>query len=203
MDDVKGVVMMKRLIGLLVLVVALLAAVPAVLAGGWATVVLDELPGEIHAGESQSIGFMVLQHGKTPVHNLGADEWPVEPFLEATHAATGETVRVEAVPTEEVGHFVAEITFPSEGEWAWSITPMPFNTSTQEFEPLNRLARVAGSRSVGAVRRRQRGVCGSAGLSPLTLASWAGLASHYHRAGYYRVATTASVDLKAAPQTEA
>lgn len=127
---------MKRLIGILLLLLVLLATVPAVLAGGWAAVVLDELPGEIHAGETQTVGFMVLQHGKTPVHNLGGDAWPVEPIVEASNAATGETLRVEAVPTEEVGHFVAEMIFPSEGEWAWSITPMPFNTSKQEFEPL-------------------------------------------------------------------
>ncbi len=166
--------MMKRLMGLMILMVALLAAVPAVLAGGWAAVVLDELPGEIHAGETQEVGFMVMQHGKTPVHNLGGDEWPVEPFLEASNATTGETLRVAAVPTKVTGHFVASVTFPSEGEWSWSITPMPFNTSTQEFEPLRVLPapEPAGALAQLGGRAEMLAVAGSA---PFGLLRWVAL----------------------------
>ncbi len=165
---------MKRLIGLMIVVAALLAAVPGVLAGGWAAVVLDELPGEIHAGETHEVGFMVLQHGKTPVHNLGDDAWPVEPFLEASNATTGETLHVSAVPTKVTGHFVASVTFPSEGEWAWSITPMPFNGSKQAFEPLSILP---APEPAGVLAQLGEGaeMLAASGAAPFGLLRWVAL----------------------------
>ncbi len=124
---------MKRLTGILLLIVALLVAVPAVFAGGWATVTMDELPTDIHAGEPFTIGFAVLQPGLTPVPDLGPD-FPVEPLIVANSIPAGERVEFEAVPTKKPGHFVAEITLPNEGEWAWSITPRPFGE--QVLEPI-------------------------------------------------------------------
>lgn len=125
---------MKRLAGILVLIAALLVAVPAVFAGGWATVTLDDLPAEVHAGEPFTIGFTVLQHGVTPVHDLGPD-YPVEPLIVANSIPAGERVEFEATPTKKPGHFQAEITLPSEGNWAWSITPQPFGE--QVLEPIS------------------------------------------------------------------
>jgi hypothetical protein len=112
----------------------LLALVPAVLAGGWAVITLDEMPGEVRAGEPWTVGFTVLQHGQTPVHILD-DGTPIEARLIATNPATGERVNVIAEPTGESGHFTVEITFPSEGEWTWTISPAPLVGETQ-FEPL-------------------------------------------------------------------
>ncbi|MEZ4518566.1 MAG: hypothetical protein R3C44_17680 [Chloroflexota bacterium] len=83
------------------------------------------MPGEIQAGETYTIGFTVLQHGQTPVHELG-EGYPVEPVLFATNPVTDEHVQVDALPTKKPGHFETEITFPSEGEWKWSVTPRPF-----------------------------------------------------------------------------
>lgn len=102
----------------------LLALVPVARAGGWATVTLDETPGEIRAGEPWVAGLTVLQHGMTPVHNLG-EGVPVEPTFVATNAATGERVEVVARPDEEIGHFTLEVVFPDEGEWTWTIYPAP------------------------------------------------------------------------------
>lgn len=124
---------MKRLTGVLLLIVGLLVVVPAVFAGGWAMVTMDELPAEVHAGETFTIGFTVLQHGETPVHDLGAG-YPVEPLIVARTIPTGERVEFEAFPTKKPGHFQADITLPSEGNWAWSITPRPFGE--QVLEPL-------------------------------------------------------------------
>ena len=53
----------------LTLLLALMFTVP-VLAGGWATVTLDEYPTDMVAGEAFKIGFTVLQHGVTPVTGI-------------------------------------------------------------------------------------------------------------------------------------
>lgn len=128
----------KGLVALLLILLAL--PVGAVLAGGWAVVTLDNPPGEIHAGQPWTMGFTVLQHGQTPVHRLDATT-PIEPLLVATNAADGRRVEADAQPIEEVGHFVVEVTFPSEGEWQWEILPNPLGGDTL-FEPLTVLPAV-------------------------------------------------------------
>ena len=127
-----------RKVGFLLMIALLLALVPAVLAGGWAVITLDDMPGEIRAGEPWTVGFTVLQHGQTPVHRLNdgyGDGTPIEPTLIATNPDTGERVEATAEPTKEVGHFTLEVTFPSEGAWEWTIEPAPLAGETQ-FEPL-------------------------------------------------------------------
>ena len=124
---------MKRKIGLVWSVVLLLAVASAALAGGWAVVTLDEPAGEIRAGEPWTVGFTVLQHGKTPVHKLDANS-PVEPLLVAEHSS-GRRLEIMATPGEEVGHFTIDVTFPVEGEWTWTIFPNPLAGETA-FEPL-------------------------------------------------------------------
>lgn len=131
-----------RKFGILLTIVLLLLLVPAVLAGGWAVVTLDDAPGEIHAGQPWTVGFTVLQHGQTPVHT--AFDVPVEPVLIAIQKGTGERVQATATPTKEVGHFTLEVTFPSEGEWSWTIEPSPLAGDTK-FEPLNVLPAVVAA----------------------------------------------------------
>jgi hypothetical protein len=125
----------KRLLVSMFVLLAVLAAGP-VLAGGWAVITLDNLPGEIHAGESVHLSFMVRQHGQTPVHFLGGSDIPVEPVVSGTNVKTGETIEITAVADKsEVGRFYADIVFPSEGEWSWTIAPNPL-AGTTEFAPL-------------------------------------------------------------------
>ena len=120
----------------LLICLALLVFVTPVLAGGWAAVTLDEIPAEVRAGETVHLSFVVLQHGKTPVHFLGAsDSVPVEPYLMARNLNTGETIRVAAERGKELGHFTLAAVFPSEGEWEWNIAPRPLGGSS-EFESL-------------------------------------------------------------------
>lgn len=103
---------------LFALVLALALAVPAS-AGGWTTVTIDSLPTSIQAGQQLSLGFMVRQHGVTPISS-------VSPTLKARNTATGETLSAVARQDGAVGHFVVDVTFPSAGDWRWSVTPAPF-----------------------------------------------------------------------------
>jgi mono/diheme cytochrome c family protein len=104
------------------------------LAGGWAMVALDSWPSEVRAGEPLRLGFMVRQHGITPV-NMAWEE-PLKPVLVADNPASGESIRVEARQQGPVGHFVVEAIFPSGGTWNWSIRLDPFGTLPEQFEPL-------------------------------------------------------------------
>lgn len=167
---------MKRASVLVIVVMALLATTAAVLAGGWAVVTLDSPPGEIHAGEPWTVGFTVLQHGQTPVHNLGPGS-PVEPLLIATNA-DGRRVEAQATPTEEVSHFVAEVTFPSEGSWEWTIHPNPL-AGESLFEPLTVMAaRPAAAEAVVAPAAAQPATVTAAesDAAPAGALRWAALA---------------------------
>jgi hypothetical protein len=109
----------------LALLLALVMAIP-VFAGGWAVVTLDELPSNVVAGEPFTIGFTVLQHGKTPMTDL-------EPTITAK-LLFDEKLVVDAAPEGKPGHYAATITLAKAGEWKWSIQaftmdqPMPVLT---------------------------------------------------------------------------
>jgi len=96
----------------LALVLSLILAIP-VFAGGWAVITLDELPMDVVAGEPLTVGFTVLQHGRTPMDGL-------EPTVTA-HLYKEEFFEVEAEPSGKPGHYTATLTFPKEGEWRWYI----------------------------------------------------------------------------------
>ena len=105
----------------LLLAGAFLLATPA-LAGGWAVITLDELPGEIVAGQPLEIGFTVRQHGVTPLGDLTPNVYTRQGDLK---------VNAQAKAQGETGHYVATLIFPEAGEWTWSIQaftgnqPMP------------------------------------------------------------------------------
>ena len=92
------------------------------LAGGWAVITLDELPGEVVAGQPLEIGFMVRQHGVTPMEGLTPNVYARQADL---------NVIAHAKAQGDTGHYVATLTFPQPGEWTWSIQaftgnqPMP------------------------------------------------------------------------------
>ena len=96
----------------LALLLSVVFAIP-VFAGGWAVITLDELPTGIVAGKPFTVGFTVLQHGKTPMTDLSptitANLYKEEQFV------------VTAEPEGKPGHYTATLTFPKEGEWRWSI----------------------------------------------------------------------------------
>ena len=96
----------------LAMLLALVLAIP-VFAGGWAVITLDELPSGVVAGEPFTIGFTVLQHGKTPMNDL-------DPILNV-HLDKTDAFIVHAKHDDKPGHYIATLTFPKAGEWEWSI----------------------------------------------------------------------------------
>jgi len=104
----------------LALSVSLLVAVPS-FAGGWAIITLDEMPAKIAAGEPLTIGFTVLQHGRTPMNDL-------TPTVTATLSMKEHFV-VNAEPDGKSGHYSATLTFPREGDWEWSIQAFTMDQS--------------------------------------------------------------------------
>ena len=128
--------MKPRLLFSVVLLLAgmLLLATPA-LAGGWAVITLDELPGEIVAGQSLEIGFMVRQHGVTPLGNLTPIVYARQASLRVTEQASAQG---------KTGHYVATLTLPQAGEWEWSIEAF---TGNQPMPPLEVIAAPATTQS--------------------------------------------------------
>jgi len=101
---------MKRVVTLFALVVAaLVALVPSTAsAGGWAVAPLDPLPSA-QPGEPLTVGFTLLQHGRSPLD--------VADFPGATVGlgvlADGERRFVEAAPTGEPGRYTATVDIPA------------------------------------------------------------------------------------------
>lgn len=112
---------MKRTLFVFGITLLLAAAftIPA-LAGGWAVITLDTLPGEVQANQPFEIGFMVRQHGVTPLEGQ-------EPIITASLAGSKDSVEFFAREEGEVGHYVAELILPQAGNWEWSIAAFTVN----------------------------------------------------------------------------
>ena len=102
---------MKRLLVALALVA--LALPTSALAGGWATVQLSSLPAGTDSGGTWTPELTVLQHGRTPLEG-------VSPTIRISDGQ-GTSREFPAEPTGTPGHYRAEVTFPSSGEWRWEI----------------------------------------------------------------------------------
>ena len=107
----------KRWTILLLLLGALVLTVVPTLAGGWATVTVENPPGEVRAGENVHIEFSVRQHGRDLTSF-------VTPVLRASQPQTGERITVDAIALKQTGFFAVDVVFPSEGEWEWRIDPV-------------------------------------------------------------------------------
>jgi hypothetical protein len=93
----------------LVLVLAVLLPAEVARAGGWATVELGEPPSGLVAGTPWRVELIVKQHGITPMAG-------VSPSIRIVNG-DGVVRRFAARPTDRVGVYVAEVTFPSAGTW--------------------------------------------------------------------------------------
>ena len=107
----------KRLVILLFVLGALLLTIVPALAGGWATVTIENPPGEVRAGENVHIEFSVRQHGRDLTNY-------VTPVMRGFNPQTGERLTVDATALKQTGFFAVDVVFPSEGQWEWSIDPV-------------------------------------------------------------------------------
>lgn len=113
-----------RISMIVALLLSLIVVIPA-FAGGWAVITLDRLPFDIIAGEPVTIGFTVLQHGRTPMADL-------QPTITAKRSDS-EIIVVNAEPDGKVGHYTATLMFPKEGNWQWSIDAFTMNQTMPEL----------------------------------------------------------------------
>jgi cytochrome c2 len=109
------------------IVTALLALVTSipVFAGGWAVITLDTLPSGVAAGVPVTIGFTVLQHGKTPL----ADLYPTV----TAQLSDSKSFVVKAEAQGKPGHYTATLIFPEEGNWSWSIQAFTMDQAMPEL----------------------------------------------------------------------
>lgn len=113
--------------------IAALIMVTPVFAGGWAVVTLDELPGQVIAGQPIQTGFTVRQHGRTLRDDL-------VPIIRLERADKKDSFTVTAKRQGASGHYVATLTFPSAGTWDWKIDIEQFGMITQPMPQLSVLA---------------------------------------------------------------
>jgi hypothetical protein len=79
-------------------------------AGGWATVELGAPPAGLAAGTPWHVTLIVKQHGITPMKG-------VHPSVMIQNES-GVSKTFKAAPTERVGVYAADVTFPSGGTWS-------------------------------------------------------------------------------------
>ena len=103
----------RRLLAIPLALTATLALAASALAGGWATITVTDPPSEPTAGGETVIGLTVLQHGVTPV------SWPAITVI-ARDAASGGTIKSQAVASGPTGHYTVSLTFPTAGDWSIS-----------------------------------------------------------------------------------
>jgi hypothetical protein len=118
--------MQRRFIGSLIGLAASLAIAGTVVAGGWATIVPDDVIAPT-SGEPSEIGFTVMQHGQTPV------SW-VSPSVVVTDTATGTSRSYAAEQAGRDGHFAATITVPAAGAYTWAVTMPDLLVTTDPIE---------------------------------------------------------------------
>jgi hypothetical protein len=125
---------MRKTLIVLTLGVAL-ASAGAASAGGWATAGLAPPPNDIAAGETWKAELTILQHGRTPLDG-------VRPEVIISDGKT--KIPFAAKPTGEPGKYVANVKFPSGGEWRYAVNDGFGGTHT--FAPFD----VAGGGGGGA-----------------------------------------------------
>jgi mono/diheme cytochrome c family protein len=98
--------------------------------GGWAVITVDDLPDYIIAGKQTDIGFVMRQHGMTPLPGM-------QPRV--TMKAGDAEVSAMARPVGEKGHYVASLTVPRAGDYAVRIQS-GFGPSENNLLPVHAIA---------------------------------------------------------------
>jgi hypothetical protein len=150
--------------------IGFVAAAPGhVGAGGWAVTTLDAAP-DLRAGEPESIGFTIRQHGVSPVD--------LDDVAVTVTDSAGVTSRFDAVAEGAIGHYIAVVELPASGAYTWAVEqgwfgPQELGTLTVSGESaaasagerrfdapvrwaLPGLAALFGALAIGDVARRRR-----------------------------------------------
>jgi hypothetical protein len=140
-------------------IAAALAVSGAAGAGGWATVGFEPLPDETAAGGTWHPTITILQHGRTPLGGLS-------PLVTIEDVVSGESHSFTAVPTPELGVYVADVVFPA-GDWRVAVES-GFGDSRVTYGPVT-IAPGAGE--TDSQPFPILGVLGLAGVLALVIAS--------------------------------
>jgi hypothetical protein len=156
--------MLRRIYSLLAaLVLILLVSAPAV-AGGWATIVIDDAVPEPPPIEGRPIevGFTVLQHGQTPI------DWEA-PTVHFRDVVSGATMDASAKPSGQTGHYVATVTIMAAGFWEWTVElrdlvtdPLPSSPVLAVYDANGRAPTLDPATILGAIDRVRAEAAGAA-----------------------------------------
>ena len=91
--------------------VVLLAWTGTAAGGGFSTTTLDPLAGQPRAEAAVAVGYTIKSHGVTPVRVDGTGIAIVGPD-------GGRTI-FPGRPQGRLGHYVADVRFPTPGAWSW------------------------------------------------------------------------------------
>lgn len=147
------------LAGIIVLAAGLLQASGA-MAGGWATITVDEWPSDVQAGQAVVVRFTVRQHGRDTarVNDLS-------PVVRAWNTGSAETISVNATAEGRQGVYRAAISFPSAGEWAWSIEAFSVEQPMPEIQVKQGQAQPVDASGLSPALATTLGVLGLAGAA--------------------------------------
>jgi hypothetical protein len=137
-------------------------------AGGWATIVLDDTNGPPTAGQPTTLGFTMWQHARTKV------SWP-KATITFRRDGSSQAVVVDARPQGPTGHYVADVTLPTAGDWTMTMTSDLVIDTT--FQPLT-VAAVPPAVGAPAVVQPAAPVAAPAAVAPAAPAALAPAASN-------------------------
>jgi mono/diheme cytochrome c family protein len=137
---------MRRISLLASLAVATSVMAAAVYAGGWAVVTLDALPDSLVVGKPTALGFVVRQHGMTPLGGL-------RPVVEAVLGS--DRVTAAAEPGDRPGHYLAKLTVPRAGDWVITVNS-GFGQSRLTLLPIKAVAAAQSTPNLPAAERGRR-----------------------------------------------
>ena len=104
---------MRRFLWLVVLLVAIGGLASPAVAGGWAVTTLDSVPSP-RAGEAVPVGFVIRQHGVSPVNPDGEVGLTV-------FSPLGDETFFPAKAEGEIGHHVTNVLFGESGTSTWTV----------------------------------------------------------------------------------
>ena len=104
---------------------ALLAGAGTAAGGGFSTTTLDSLAAQPQAGETVAVGYTIKMHGVTPVD---VDDTGI-----AIVGSDGARTVFRGRSDGPVGHYVADVRFPSAGSWTWEAVQGEGDVTVQEL----------------------------------------------------------------------